>query len=475
VSTPVVRIAASAPELNAGLDRVRAELAVPLAFPADVERAARAASRRSGSPRVGHVDARDLALETIDPPGSRDLDQAYFAERTDAGVRIRYAIADVASFVASGDAVDQEARARGVTLYLPDRRAPLYPESLGEGAASLLPRGERPALLWTIDLDAEGVATAWRLEPALVRSRRALTYAQVQHAIDRGTASESLMLLREIGLLRHEQERLRGGVSIAAPSQEVTRVRDGYELTYDAALPVEGWNAQVSLLAGMCAAATMIDGGIGIVRTLPPPDEGVLRRLRRAAGALGVDWPEGRAYADVVRDLTVADPRHAAFLTQALEALRGAGYSLIEPKPAPPPMHGAIAAPYAHVTAPLRRLVDRFANEIVLALCADQEPPSWARDSLPALPGLMQDADRREKAVERAVVDLVECLVLRTHVGQTFPGTVIDVDDDRATVQLTAPPVIATLATDGLALGAPVEVRLAAVSLEARRVEFSLP
>lgn len=470
----VVRIAASAPEVQQGLDRIRAELEVPLTFPPDVERAALAAVQHPKSLRPDPIDARDLELVTIDPPGSRDLDQAYSAERTSTGLRVRYAIADVASLVVSGDAVDVEARTRGVTLYLPDRRASLYPECIGEGAASLLPDGERPALLWTIDLDADGAATAWRLETAVVRSRQAWTYREVQQAIDGGTASESLMLLREIGKLRKEQERARGGVSIAPPSQEVTHVGEHFEIAYDAALPVEGWNAQVSLLAGMCAASTMISGGVGIVRTLPSPDEGVLRRLRRAASALDVQWTPDSSYADVVSGLSSDNPKHAAFLTQALDALRGASYSLVGAEPGPPPIHGAIAAPYAHVTAPLRRLADRFANEIVLALCSDTAPPSWARDALPLLPEAMQDANRHQKAVERAVVDLVECLVLRAHVGQTFTGAVIDADEDRATVQLTTPPVIATLSADGLELGSQVEVRVDAVDLDTRRVEFSV-
>ena len=77
---------------------------------------------------------------TIDPAGSRDLDQAFHAERRPHGFRVRYAIADVAAFVAPGGALDREAFARGVTLYLPDGRAPLYPDVLGEGAASLAAR-----------------------------------------------------------------------------------------------------------------------------------------------------------------------------------------------------------------------------------------------------------------------------------------------------------------------------------------------
>jgi exoribonuclease R len=474
VPSPVVRIAASTPELVAGLDRIRADLVIPTSFPPDVETAARSAATKTGTPRTERLDARDIELITIDPPGSRDLDQAYFAERTKAGIRIRYAIADVASFVTSGDVVDREARSRGATIYLPDRRAGLYPECIAEDAASLLPRVERPSLLWTIDLDGAGMPTDWRLEPAIVRSREAMTYHHAQRQIDDGGASESLALLREIGQLRKQQERERGGVSISPPSQEVTRVGTDFELAYDRTLPVEKWNAQVSLLAGMCAASSMVEGGVGIVRTLPTAPQEVVQSLRRVAQGLGIEWAADQSYADVVRELSSDKPNHAAFLTQALEALRGAGYSVITSTAEPVPTHGAIAAPYAHVTAPLRRLADRFANEIVLALCAGQHSPAWATDALPALPEVMQDADRRQKAAARAVVDLAECLVLRRYVGRTFKAAVIDVEGDHTTVLLDDPPVIAAFEADGLELGASVELRLMAVDLDVRRLEFSL-
>lgn len=472
--SPVVRLAASTRDLREGLDRIRRELEVPLEFPATVADAARVAAREAGRGRAGQIDARDIPLVTIDPPGSRDLDQAYFAERTERGVRIRYAIADVSSFVHPGDVVDLEAHARGVTVYLPDRRAPLYPPTIGEGAASLLPRRDRPALLWTIELDGEGVALDWRLEAALVRSRRAMTYEGAQRAIDRGTAEEPLVLLREVGVQREEQERHRGGVNVAAPGQELTRRRGRYRLAYEAPLPVEGWNAQVSLLTGMCAATTMIDAGVGILRTLPPADEVALDRLRRAAASLDIEWLADRTYADVVRSLTPGDPRHAAFLTETLELFRGAGYAVIDAAMTHPPEHAAIGAPYAHVTAPLRRLADRYANDVVLAECSGTAPPAWAVSALASLPDLMGVASRRAAAVERAVLDLVECVVLHPHVGEVFAATVIDLDGDRATVQLSAPPVLAGMPSGGLALGAAIEVRLDAVHLEERRLELAV-
>ena len=298
--------------------------------------AARGPALPPGVPDDARLDARDLELVTIDPAGSRDLDQAFHAERQPHGYRVHYAIADVAAFVAPGGALDREAFERGETLYLPDGRAPLYPDVLGEGAASLLPAVDRPALLWTFELDAGGAPVETRCERATVRSRAARSYAEVQGEIDRGDASPSLALLREIGEHLLDRERDRGGVSIAAPGQEVVRDDDGsYSLELEAPLPVETWNAQISLLTGREAARLMAEGGVGLLRTLPPPDDGIVARLRRTARALGVDWPDGLAYADVVRGLRPTTRAHATFLLQALHALRGAGYAVVTPGVAP--------------------------------------------------------------------------------------------------------------------------------------------
>lgn len=467
-----VRFVAPARDVRDGLRSLRRELSVPAGFPKPVIEAARAAANRRHSPTEHRVDARHLPLVTIDPPRSRDLDQAFTASRLAGGYRVHYAIADVAAFVDVGDAVDREAHDRGVTLYLPDRRAPLHPNVLGEGAGSLLPGRNRPALLWTIDLDDAGEPTSVRVERAVVRSRHALAYSDVQRDLDAGHADAAFAALRDIGRLREARERDRGGVSFRVPTQEVVPAPGGYRLTYAPPLHVEDWNAQISLLTGICAARLMVDGGVGILRTLPPPDEHALDRLRRTARALGIAWPDGMSYPEVVRTVDARDAKHAAFLTQAVRVLRGAGYTLVGDGTGSSPTHAALAAPYAHVTAPLRRLADRFANEIVLALSAGQEPPEWSVEGLMGMPELMEDATRRGKAVERAVVDIVEAVVLRGYVGGGLPGTIVDLEGDRATVQLHGPPVIAGVELDaaGHALGDEIEVRVVSVDPATRKV-----
>jgi exoribonuclease R len=467
--------------LDEVLDALRAELDVPAVFPDDVlaevgsVRASGPAPVPAGAPE--RVDATDVPFVTVDPEGSRDLDQAVHLERRGAGYRVRYAIADVAAWVRPGGAVDAEARRRVVTLYAPDGRTPLHPPALSEGAASLLPGQDAPALLWEIDLDADGAPTDVHVRRATVRSRAQLTYEGAQRALDDGTADETLVLLRAVGRLRQAAEVARGGLTLPTPEQAVEVDAPGrWTLTSRATLPVEEWNAQVSLLTGMCAATMMLDARVGVLRTLPPADPRDVERLRSSARALGVPWPDGADHADVVRALDAAVPAQAALLTEATTLLRGAAYVAFDGEAPGQPLHAAIAAPYAHATAPLRRLVDRFVGEVCLAASAGDDVPGWARAALPDLPALMAAGDRRASAYERGCVDLVEAALLSSRVGEEFDAVVVDVRDggESGVVQLRDPAVRGRVAGAALPLGTDVRVRLDEVSVPDRTVRFVL-
>ncbi|WP_438294134.1 RNB domain-containing ribonuclease [Streptomyces sp. HUAS TT7] len=455
--------AAEAP-LRAALAALRTALDVPPEFPADV---IAEAERAAAAPRLPAHDATGIEFFTIDPPTSTDLDQAMHLERRPGGgYRVHYAIADVAAFVTPGGALDAEAHRRVTTLYFPDEKTPLHPALLSEGAASLLPDRTRPALLWQIDLDADGATTATDVRRALVRSRAKLDYEGVQKQIDTGTAPESLALLRDIGALREQQEVARGGISLNVPEQEIVEHDHRYDLTYRAPLPADGWNAQISLLTGIAGAQLMLAYGTGILRTLPSAPDGAVARLRRSAKALHIDWPHHVPYAAVVRSLDPREPNHAAFLQECTTLLRGAGYTVFtghaEPELA---VHAAVAAPYTHCTAPLRRLVDRYAGELCLAAVAGQDPPEWVATALAELPKEMARGTSRANTVERECVDIVEAALLKDRVGEVFDATVVDVKEQQpavGTVHLADPAVVARIegGDKPLPLGERLRVRL---------------
>ena len=465
--------------IHAGLDALRIELEVPDSFSEEVlvearESAAAGPRIPPGSAGTTVVDRTSLDLVTIDPPDSMDLDQAVHAEGNSSGWRVHYAIADVAASVRPGGSVDIESQARGLTMYSPDGRAALHPTALSEDAASLLPDVARQTLIWTIDMDDEGTITDAHLERAIVRSRAKLSYRAAAELIDRDE-SPVLRAVKEIGLRRQALEIERGAVSLRLATQEVVSTPTGFELEYDESLPIEGWNAQISLLTGIAAASIMIEGGVGLLRTLPRPDDRTLRDLRRTAKGLGIDWPKSRSYADAVRGLDPNEPREAALIAQSARGLRGAGYEAFDGELPEHTEHSAISADYAHVTAPLRRLGDRYSNECVLAAIEGQRPPEWVLEALPELPKLLGRARNREGSLERAVLDLVEAALLVDKVGQTFEGLVTAVDEskNRVRVQLSDPAVVA-YAEGSAALGDEVAVRLDDVDVGRRLVGFSL-
>jgi exoribonuclease R len=452
---PIRVVPASA--LAEGLEAIRREAGVPEAFPPDVLAEAEAAAHAARPER----ERVDIPFVTVDPPGARDLDQALHIERRGDGHRVHYAIADPAVFVRPGGALDRDTHARGVTVYAPDRKVPLHPPVLSEGAASLLAGEWRPAVLWTLDLDADGELTSTDVRRVNARSQGQYTYEDLP--------AEVAAVLREVGEKRQALERARGGVQLLVPEQEVVQDGEGWTVHYRVPLASEDHNAQISLLTGMAAARLMLDAGVGILRTQPEPDRKALDRLRRTAATLGVDWPADRTYPEFVRGLDPSLPAHAAVMQQATGVGRGATYTPFDGEPPAEREHFAVAAPYAHATAPLRRLQDRYVSECCLSAVAGTAPPDWVRSGLPQLPAAMAAGTRRANAVERGVVDLVEAVLLSGREGERFDAVVVD----EGLVQLRDPAVRGRLTGHSPALGSEVGVRLDRADPATRTVTFS--
>ena len=461
--------------LRDGIVAIQQEQDLDPEFSEEVERAARQAAN---APRLPPLDRTSIPFVTIDPAASRDLDQALHIERDGEGYVVHYAIADVAAFVSPGDPIDLEANRRGETLYGADSKIPLHPVALSEGAASLLPDTIRPALLWTIKVDKDGEQRDVQVERALVRSRAKLDYETLHEEVKAGAADPMIGLLQEVGELRLHREAERGGVSLPLPEQEIDIEDDVWSLRFRRMNPVEEWNAQISLLTGMAAASMMVYAGVGLLRTLPPPDPRDVLRLHRTAKALGISWPAELVYPDFIRTLDPGLPNHAAMVVACTRLLRGSGYVGFNGQAPDLVEHSALASTYAHVTAPLRRLADRYTGEVCVALSAGEEVPGWVLEKLDVLPETMQHADRRARRYENAIVGLVEAAVLAPHVGEEFDGVVVQVDEDDPkrgdlVVQQPATEAQVTSSTD-LPLGADVRARLVEADVRTRTVRFEI-
>ncbi|MGL5829551.1 MAG: RNB domain-containing ribonuclease, partial [Angustibacter sp.] len=163
-----------------------------------------------------------------------------------------------------------------------------------------------------------------------------------------------------------------------------------------------------------------------------------------------------------------------AVIHAAAGLFRGAGYTPFDGAPPEISEHAAVADQYAHVTAPLRRLVDRFGLEICAAICADREIPSWVRQALPELPGLMRKSDRLARQLDRAAMDAVEAALLTHRIGETFDAVVVDISEKSgALIQLREPAVLA-YCTGSVTLGSAIRVCLKTADAQSRTVEFTV-
>ncbi|ANS29408.1 RNB domain-containing ribonuclease [Rhodococcus opacus] len=452
---------------------VRTEFHLPEGYPPAAVAQARAASDRYASERE---DRTDLAFVTIDPPDSLDLDQALHLERTQVGFVLHYAIADVGAVVEPGGVLDVETRKRGQTFYLPDGKVPLHPKELSEGSASLLPDEDRPAVVWRIELDESATPLSCTVSRATVRSVARLDYAGVQADSEAGRLHPSIASLPEFGRLRTAAAVARGAIELRLPEQEVVPDGDGWRVDLAPRTEADDWNAEVSLLTGMCAADMMLDAKVGLLRTLPPAGPDAVEALRRTASALGIDWPESVGVGELLARLDPNSASTLVLMTEAPSLLRGADYAAFDGALPELTTHAAIGAPYAHVTAPLRRLSDRYSTEVCLAVTAGTPVPSWARDALGSMPEIMVGSDSLASKIDRACIDLTEATVLADRVGETFDATVLRSRNGKRTADVFVPSVsVMAKCVGDPAEGEQVKIRLVSADVAKRTVEFGYP
>ena len=448
--------------LTEGLVAIREQFRVPASHPPAVLAAAAAAAQRAPSE---HVDRTDRHFVTLDPASATDLDQAFAIEAAGADLLLHYAIADVAWFVEDGDPLDTEAWQRGVTTYLPDGKAGLYPPVLAEGVASLLPDGPRPAVVFTVRVMPDGVVTMAGVERAIIRSRAKLAYETVR---DEQLPPGMFELAARIAAA----ETRRGAARIDPPEQAVERDADGkFELRFRPLALAETRNAAMSLACNMAVADLLQAHGTGLFRVMAEPDARALGRLRQTARAFGLSWADAVPLAQFESTLDQTDPRHAAFMLAVRRAGQGADYVPFRTDVVP--WHAAMAATYAHATAPLRRLADRYVVQAALAVANGQPVPPHVTAAFPRLPAVMDRAEARAGQVERAVIDLAETAILAERVGEYFDAVITDLGDQGARFQLCDLPVTARTQAHGVVPGERIRVRLDSADPARRLLGFT--
>ena len=446
--------------LSEGLAAIRGQFKVPAGFPPAVDAAAQAAAKRAPGE---HQDRTAEAFVTLDPAPSTDLDQAFTIEASGNDLLLHYAIADVAWFVGDGDPIDTEAWGRGETLYLPDGKAGLYPRVLSEGAASLLPDGPRPAVVFTTRVAPDGSVKLEGAERAIIKSRAKLAYETATEAqLPAGFANLSQRITTA--------EAARGAARVDPPEQELEADGGRFKLVLRPQSLSEQRNAALSLATNLAVADALYAAKTGLFRVMAGPDERAIARLRHIAGALRLDWADALSLKAFEQTLDPHQPDAAAFMLAIRRAGNGASY--VPYQEGVKPWHAAMAATYCHMTAPLRRLADRYVVRAALAVANAQPVPDEVTAAFARLGPVMGKADARANQIDRAVIDLAEAATLSGREGESFSAVITDVDEIGARMQLCDLPVVARVTAHSVTPGDKLTVRLVAADPVKRQISF---
>jgi exoribonuclease R len=329
--------------------------------------------------------------------------------------------------------------------------------------ASLLPDGPRPSVIFTIRIDPEGKAHLDSAERAIIRSRAKLAYSKVTDAdLPEGFA--------EFAARMKAAEARRGASRVDPPEQEVAEANGHYELVFRQRYEAEDRNAALSLAANLAIADALQAHQTGLFRVMAGPDERAVKRLRFTARALGLDWSDAVPLTTFERGLDPADPKQAAFMTAIRRA--GTGASYVPYRDGAVPWHAALAATYAHATAPLRRLADRYVVRATLAIANGEPVPDVVTAAFDKLPRVMGRADAHGGQIERAVIDLAEAVMLGDRIGDVFEAIVTDLDERGARIQLEDLPIVARVAAHHVDPGETIRVKLIAADIITRIITF---
>jgi ribonuclease R len=425
---------------------------------AAVREAEAMAARLERARAEGRRDLRDVPLPTIDPEDARDHDDAIWVEKLGEGYRAYVAIADVSEYVQPHSALDDEARTRGCTIYLPDRAIPMLPAALAADLCSLLPEQERLALAVIVDLDSDANVDRFEVVEARIRSQAMLTYGGVARTLgftEAGPVSpqaeafkKGLRVLDELARKLRRRRMNRGALDLDLPEARVV-------LDADTGMPVDvarraqdpGIKRAYSMVEElMLLANEVVARYLGqkrspaIYRVHAKPDQKKLERLALVARKLGVEIDldalgEARGVSQWLAKIQ-KHPRRGVLEMLLLRSLKQAVYDVTNIG-----HFGLASEAYVHFTSPIRRYPDVEIHRAVKRLIRGGKPDTSAA-ALEALASSATRSSARERAVmdiEREVVDLCRALLMRNRIGEILDGTVTGLTGTGAYVSLDAP------------------------------------
>ena len=406
---------------------------LPFIWPDAVEKIAKKLPKKVLKKDIeGRVDLRDLPLVTIDGETAKDFDDAVYCEKKGKGYRLIVAIADVSHYVREGDALDQEARSRGTSVYFARRVIPMLPEALSNGLCSLNPEVDRLCMACDMVVGPMGEIKSYKFYPAVMYSHARFTYTKVAAIL----ADDKSDLAREYSNLVEPLQRLYGLFKVLLNAREKRGAIDfettETEIIFDAAgkisniVPVKRNDAhrlieECMLAANVCAADFLQKNNHpALFRVHAGPNPEKLDNLRDflkefGLGLTGGDAPSAQDYAKLLTKVKER-PDFQLIQTVMLRSLMQAVYA-----PDNLGHFGLAYDAYAHFTSPIRRYPDLVIHRSIKAVLNGEkyQPGNWKELGIHC-----SQTERRADEASRDVMSWLKCYYMRERVGEVFAGTV---------------------------------------------------
>lgn len=455
--------------------------------------------------RKDRVDLRDLPLVTIDGEDARDFDDAVYAEkRPGGGYRLVVAIADVSHYVKVGSALDDEAQARGTSVYFPNHVIPMLPEALSNGLCSLKPHVDRLCMVCDMTISRAGRVTSYQFYPSVMHSQARLTYTQVASYLngqtdaipDNAAVHKSVNTLFQLYQTMLSVRQERGAMEFETTETYMTFNDVG---AIEQILPRSRNDAhrlieECMLLANVCAADFALNNNLPVLfRNHEPPEGTRVQKVRDYVRLLGLNFPEKPTQADyqaiieATRDRIDAPSIHAILLRsmmQAFYAPKNLGH------------YGLAYESYTHFTSPIRRYPDLLLHRAIKSHLS-QQVFDLEGEALSAAGEHYSQTERRADEASRSVVSWLKAHYMQQHLGEEFDGAITAVTEFGLFITLSNLYVeglvhISQLGNDYFAydaasqsligqqhgqrfsLGDNVRIKVAGVNLDDRKIDFAL-
>jgi ribonuclease R len=469
--------------------------------------------------KKGRIDLRQLPLVTIDGEDARDFDDAVFCEKKrGGGWRLWVAIADVSYYVRPGTPLDTEAHNRGTSVYFPSQVVPMLPEVLSNGLCSLNPQVDRLCMVCEMTISAKGKLSSAKFYEAVMSSHARLTYTKVWHILqgDQDLREQYQPLVTHLEELHNLYKVLdiaraeRGGIAFETEEAKfifnAERRIDRIEPTVrnDAHKLIE----ECMILANISAARYVEKNSEpALFRVHDQPSDDHISALKSVLAELGLTLgggmkPTPKDYAQLM-DSLAGRPDREMLQTMLLRSMKQAVYD-----PDNRGHFGLALTSYGHFTSPIRRYPDLSLHRGIKYLLAkehgtlkDRWTPSggWHSDfqEMLHLGEHCSMTERRADEATRSVADWLKCDFMQDHVGEVYSGVITSVTAFGFFVRLDELFIdglvhVSTLDNDyyrydqigqrmvgessGMVyrLGDKVEIRVEAVHMDERKIDFAL-